>query len=459
MKYSEQESVTLEFKREIPKNEQIIKSIIGFCNQKGGRLILGIENDGTIIGVEESRVQEMLEFLEKAILEASHPPIVTQIYSQRIFDKVVLVLEVSEGMNKPYFLKKDWLEKGTFIRLGRSTLRATSDLIEELKWFSRGISFDCMPVYQASESDLDIEKFEFFLSTRKSAQQSAEIKGFSTRDAMISYRVMVQDHNHYFPTVCGILLFGKNPQYFFPEARAVCNHFSGISVGNEVIASQECLGTLDNQFRMANNFIVRQLHHSWKIVGVLRTEELEIPKEAVREILMNAIIHRNYHIAGPNKIAIFDNRVEIFSQGSFPGPIGKNLKAGFTCLRNSAICKILREMGLIENFGLGFILTFAGYEKAGIKSPEIIEGENFIKCILPRKTPENMHARSGMDKDFLAILNLFDTINEVSVADLIQHLHLSRPTATRRLARLSAEGSIKKIGSGRGVRYVKNLKK
>lgn len=455
MKYPEKESSELEFKREIPKNEQIIKSIIGFCNQKGGKLILGVQDDGTIVGIDESKIQEILEYLEKAILEASHPPIITRIYSQRSLDKIVLIIEVAEGMNKPYFLKKDGPEKGVYIRLGRSTLRANAELIEELKWDSRGIPFDTMPVYQAREDDLDLEKFQNFLKTRKSAQADSTTY-LSLHDAMVAYRVMIKDLNNHYPTVCGILLFGKNPQYFFPEARIMCNYFAGIQLGGEVIASQECLGTLDAQFGMANNFVIRNLYHSWKIVGVQREEKLEIPPEAIREIIMNAVIHRNYHTSGPNKIAIFDNRVEIFSQGSFAGPIGKNLRSGFTYLRNSAICKIFREMGLVENFGLGFITTFASYERAELKEPEILEGENFIKCILPRRTPHNLRPRIIHDnEETSAILNLFITTQEIAVSDLMKNLHMTRPTATRKLTELVAQGVIKKKGMGRGTRYVK----
>ena len=131
MKYPKQESSTIEFKQELPKNEQIIKTVIGFCNQKGGKLIVGVKNDGTITGLDEEKIQTVLEFLDKAIFEASSPPIIPKIYAQNIGKKTILIIEVSSGMNKPYFIKSKGLEKGTYVRLGRSTLRATSDMIEE----------------------------------------------------------------------------------------------------------------------------------------------------------------------------------------------------------------------------------------------------------------------------------------------------------------------------------------
>ena len=158
MKYPEPESHTLEFKSTLPKNDQIIKTVIGFCNQAGGRLILGVGNDGKIIGIEEDEAMKLMEWLEYTIYQTTAPPIIPKILLQRIGDKLILVLRVSSGMNKPYFRKSEGLEKGTYVRIGRSTLRASSDMIEELRWQGRGISYDVMPIYQATLDDLDSNK-------------------------------------------------------------------------------------------------------------------------------------------------------------------------------------------------------------------------------------------------------------------------------------------------------------
>ena len=109
----------------------------------------------------------LMEYVNKSIFEACHPPILPAVYSQRLEDKTLLIIEVSSGMNKPYFLKSEGLEKGTFIRLGPSTVRATAEMIEELKWHSIGRSFDTMPVYRAKEEDLDEKKTLHFLNERK----------------------------------------------------------------------------------------------------------------------------------------------------------------------------------------------------------------------------------------------------------------------------------------------------
>ena len=119
MKFPEQESATLEFKRELPKNDQIIKTIIGFCNQHGGRLIVGVDNDGTIVGLPEEKVQGVLEYLEAAIFQACHPTIIPLIYAQRLGEKTILIIEVSGGMNKPYYIKSEGMEKGDLYSFGK----------------------------------------------------------------------------------------------------------------------------------------------------------------------------------------------------------------------------------------------------------------------------------------------------------------------------------------------------
>lgn len=448
MKYPGAESSTLEFKRTLPENDQIIKTIIGFCNRDGGRLIVGVQPDGTITGVPEEEIQKVMEYANKSIFEASSPPIIAGFHSQRIGDKTLLIIEVSSGMNKPYYRKSEGLDKGTYIRLGHSTVRATADMIEELKWQSRGRTFDMMPVYHGKEEDLDKKKILEFIRLRK----SSKVKTLS-HEILSSYNLMTEEHASRYPTVGGILLFGKEPQKFFFEAMILCTHFSGTG-GRKAIASIDCAGTLFEQFDQAYAFIISRLNRSFSIDGPKRQEKLEVPESAIREILLNALVHRNYHINGPTKIAIYDNRIEIFSPGVFPGPLDtQNLKMGLTYIRNNIICKIFREAGYIEKLGSGFITLFESYEKRHLYPPEVIEGENFIKCILPRKSfPSKPYREKDETQKILA---LFELTEEIAISDVMKALKLSRPTAGRRLAQLTEKGILEQIGQSKATRYRK----
>jgi ATP-dependent DNA helicase RecG len=440
MQYPGVESSTLEFKKELPKNDQIIKTIIGFCNQHGGRLVVGVSNDGTICGIPEEQAAHAIEQLSKAIYEASAPPILPLVYTQRIGDNTILVIEVSAGTNKPYFKKSEGLDQGTYVRLGPTTLRANADLIEELKWQMRGKSYDFLPVYQTTDIDLNDQEIKQFIQSRENRKLEPV-----TKDLLFSYYLIAQEHAQTYATVAGILMFGKRPQYYLPEAFIICTHFKGVE-GREAIATIDCTGTLFEQFHTAMNFIVSRLSRSFTIKARKREETLEIPEKAIREVLLNAIVHRNYHLKSPVKIAIFNDRIEFFSPGTLPGPLNlQNLKSGISYIRNIAICKVFREAHYMEKLGSGFLTLFHSYEERNLKTPVVIEGENFVKCILPRTFSETS------DED--PILQLFHVGSKITVSDVVKHLKLSRTTAGRRLNALVHSRKIQKIGKGRGAGY------
>lgn len=445
LRYPESESVLLEFKREVPKNEQIIKTVIGFCNRKGGKLIIGVDDDRTIVGLAEDQINKLLESLDHSIYEACYPPIIPLISTQVFEDKTVLIISVSPGMSKPYFRKSEGIEKGTYIRIGRSTVHATSSMIEELKWQSHRIDFEKLPVYNASLESLDNQLIQDFLNHRKN-QASAKV----SLDVLRSYFLVVEEHSEFFPTYAGLLNFGKTPQFFLSEAMIIVSHFRGIE-GREAIASIDCEGTLLNQFQQAHHFILSRLSKSFSIKGAVRDDKLEIPEVALREALLNLLIHRNYHIQAPSKISIYDDRLEFFSPGDFSGPIEQDqLLTGLTYLRNPAICRIFREIGLVEKMGTGFINIFKSYEVWGLETPQIIEGANFIKCILPRGPAKSAKSNDLGEED---ILTLFYSQTEITAQDVMNKFSISRATAQRWLNALIKKKLIKRIGKTRNLKY------
>lgn len=447
MRYPESESALLEFKREIPKNDQIIKTIIGFCNQKGGKLILGVNNDRTIIGLPEDEINQLLESLDHSIFVACHPPIIPLISTQLFGDKTVLIISVSQGMHKPYFRKSEGRNKGTYVRVGRSTVQATPEMIEELMWQSQRIDFEKLPVHHANPDALDTQLIQQFLDNRKN-QGSANV----TRDVLRSYSLEVEEHGKFFPTYAGILLFGKEPQFYLSEAMVIVSHFRGIE-GRDSLASIDCEGTLLNQFHQAQHFVINRLSKSFSITGLIREEKLEIPELAFREALMNMLIHRNYHTSAPSKISIYDDRIELFSPGAFLGPIEQDqLLKGVTYLRNPAICKIFRELGLVEKMGTGFINIFKSYEKWGLDKPQIIEGANFVKCILPRPGAQGGSVSKGEQTEDV-ILSMFYSHQEITVNDVMTKFGISRATAQRWLNVLIFTHKIERIGKTRNITY------
>jgi ATP-dependent DNA helicase RecG len=176
---------------------------------------------------------------------------------------------------------------------------------------------------------------------------------------------------------------------------------------------------------------------------------LEIPPIAIREALLNAIVHRNYHLMAPTKIAIYENRIKIFSPGQFPGPLDlNNLRAGITYIRNPVICKIFREAGYVEKIGSGLIAIFDSYQKQKLEDPQLIEGENYVKCILPRVEKQK---KSMNDSE--RILALFKLCPEITLDQIQNELSISRTTATRRIGELIRLGKVVRIGKTRSTRF------
>lgn len=448
MHYPEPESSTLEFKEALPKNNQIVKTVVGFCNQNGGKIIIGVKDNGLIIGMSDEEAQNAMEYLDKLIFEATAPPIIPRIYTQLIGDKTILIIEVSPGMNRPYYVREGTHAKDVYVRLGRSTLLAKPDMIEELKWQSRGLTYDTMALYHSKEKDLDESAIKHFFEERKSAKK---LPG-NMQEALMAYNALACEHGQYYPTVAGMLMFGKDPNHELSEAFIICTRFAGIS-GRDVLATRDCVGTLKQQYIEAFHFIVSQLNRSFTIKGPQRDEQLEIPEEAIREALLNALVHRNYYIPAPIQISIFDNRVEIFSPGNFPGPLNAtNLRMGFTFIRNPAIARFFREMGYVEKLGSGLNTIFESYERRGLTEPEIFENDGFVKCVLPRPLPGKKTVHIEID-EVKAILSLFEKATDVSMSDIVTLTQIPRSTAGRKVALLVKDGVLKQTGTGRNTRY------
>ncbi len=444
------ESQSIEYKSDFPQNQHIIKTIVAFTNGFGGRLIIGVDNRKKIIGVAQSILQEKMEYLHKMIYESVTPNIMPQIYSQQIENKYLLIIEVVRGIQKPYFITSKGIKDGTYIRAGRSTLHADENTIRELEWLGRGVFLDETPQYFTSLKDLDVSKVESFLKSRKFSKDK-----FSNEQLLQSYGLIYKDNTQSYLTIAGNLLFGKSPNRYLPESFILCSNFKGTS-GRNAIASIVCNGNLFEQLDKSYQFIIDNLSKSYTIKGTRRIEKLEIPELAIREALINAIVHRNYFIAGPIKIAIYTDRLEIFSPGGFPGPIDvSNLGNGVTYIRNHAISKVLFELGIIEKLGSGFVTIFAEYKKSQLENPIIIDGGNYIKCILPRtvakiaKDQEVDYENASTRK----IKELFLKKDNWSISQIVSETSIPRSSAALILKHLVLGKQIVLRGRGPAARY------
>lgn len=451
MEYPDFESSTLEFKEKIPTKDQILKTVIAFCNLHGGRILIGISDARKVVGVDEAEVEKWMEFLDKNIYESCSPPIVPDIHTQRIGGKIILNVGVSMGMQKPYFLKSLGLSKGVYIRLGRSTVRADYETIEDLNRQARRIAYDCTVIYNAKVEEINPDLFQKFLQSRRLGANGNQ---FLT--SLKAYHAVGEDQSKQYPTIGGLLLFNANPQQWFPEAFIICSVFSN-HTERKVVATRDSTGSLFEQFESAFDFITSFLNKSFEVKGKRRLEKFEIPLVALREALLNAVVHRNYSVSGPIKVAIYPNQIEIFSPGVFPGPIDvTKLTSGITYIRNTAIAKVFREAGYVEKLGSGFITMFRTYQEMNLKPPLIVEGENFVKCILPREILKSNS--TGIDDGSEQILRLFLENDSISINDVVTKVGFSKATAGRKLRALENKKQLTRKGKGPATLYVQSSK-
>ncbi len=169
----------------------------------------------------------------------------------------------------------------------------------------------------------------------------------------------------------------------------------------------------------------------------------------MREAIINALIHRKYSIPGATKIALYDDRLEIFNPGCFPGLVDiNNLGDGTTYLRNPTIALIAHKMGLVEKLGSGIRLIFDSCKKIRLKKPIYSEEGDFVKITFCFQHEKNVE-KSDEDN----ILELAKIKNEITIGDIINQLSISRNTATRKINVLIKQNKIARIGKGPSTKF------
>lgn len=442
MIYPERESKHLEFKSELPSFNVLIKTCVAFANGIGGEIIIGIE-DGTrkVFGVSDNTKERIYESFPNALYDSTEPGLVPQIYEKLIGEVSVMAIKVAPTNRKPCFIKSKGIPDGVYCRVGPHTRKGTQDYIEELMRDARHIYYDSEAVH-ADKTILDKQLLKDFY----------KLSTISTKrllnDKILTY--VAGNHEELAPTIVACLFFSKEPSQYIPEAEIICTRFSGIE-GRDIIQTESITGNLLEQAEISLNLVKKWLTINYKLVGARLNAKTIIPEAAIREAINNALLHRKYNIPGAIKIAIYDNRLEIFSPGQFPGLVDINhLGDGTTYLRNPTIIRIARHFGLVERLGSGIQLIYSSCKKAGIKKPMYFEDGDFVKIVFmfePDTSSTNTQGES--------IIQLFNFKTEILISDVMKHLNVSRNTATRYLNSLIESGQIYRVGKGPSVRYLK----
>jgi predicted HTH transcriptional regulator len=428
------EGKTLEYKRDLSSPDGLLKTLVAFANTAGGVLAIGIE-DGTrrVVGVPDVLAAE--ERLASIIADSIRPRLVPDIEIVPWRRLQVLVVQVYPSAARPHYLERLGPEAGVFVRVGSTNRRADAAQIEEMRRFGLLESFDEQPIPELNSEALDFRvASELFAPVRKLSPS-----------AFRTLRVTTKYQGREVPTVGGFLLFGRDRFDRFPDSWVLAGRFAGTD-RVRILDSTEIRNYLPQAAERAVAFVQKHLSREAVIAGPRRVDRWTVPLVALREAIINAIVHADYAERGaPIRVAVFDDRVEVENPGILPSGLTiEDIRKGVSKLRNRVIGRVFHELGLIEQWGSGIQRMTTACQEAGLPSPLLEEVGTHFRVVLSA-------TRTGpirLDEKDQAILNLLEDGQGHSTAQIAKTVSLS-PRATRtRLADLVRRGLVIEIGSG-----------
>jgi ATP-dependent DNA helicase RecG len=428
------EGKTLEFKRELSAPDGALKTIVAFANTAGGILLVGVE-DRThhVRGIREPL--DLEERLANLISDLIAPRLVPEIEILPWRRTQVLAVRVFPSPSRPHYLKREGEASGVYVRVGSTNRRADTDLIDELRRFTRGEAFDEQPM-----PGLDSEALDF----RAASESFAPVRTLSRRD-LETLRLLTAHQGRLVPTIGGILLFGKNREREFPDAWIQAGRFAGHD-RSRIIDHVEIHALPVRAVEEAIAFVTKHSVHGAEIGAVRRVERWSVPPVAVREAVINAVVHADYAQRGaPIRVAMFDDRLEVEDPGLLPfGLTIEDLPQGVSKLRNRVIGRVFHALGLIEQWGSGIQRMAGACHEAGLAAPVFEELATRFRVTISTARG----ARPARDKTDEAILASLPGSAGLLTNEIARAIGLSSRATRTRLARLVDRGLVREIGTG-----------
>ena len=371
------EGYHLEFKLEEENNEDFAKTIVCFANTDGGKILIGVDDTGNIIGVSD--IDKVMLRMDDIALNRCEPPVIIFQESINFDGKNVVIVNVEKGKQRPYRTKSGHY----YIRSSNRCRQATKEELLRLFQSTKSLFYDEIPINNSKLTDLDISSFKFFLRKYLNIETNNE-------ENIINYlcNFHLLEKESLTPTFTGILFFANNPQNFVSESRIVCANIEGIDISQTDLETKNLTGKISDLINNIEDFFKLVLSNKHKIKDFQPESEFEIPMTALREAIVNAIAHRDYTINAPIRVLIFTNRVEIHSPGRLPNTVTvESIKVGGShVLRNPTIYNMLLKMKMVTDLGSGVrrIIKLVKEHLNEDVGFENTENEFVIK--IPRKT-------------------------------------------------------------------------
>lgn len=425
------ETENIEFKSQF--TEELYKEVIAFANTDGGVVYIGIDNNGNAVGIEN--LDENYTRITNGIRDAVMPD-VTMFVKYTIQENRVIRITVGEGSYKPYYLKSKGLKpNGVFVRQGTSSVSASPEQIRAMIKESDGDTFEGM---RSMEQDL----------TFNSA--SAAFRRYNIEFSKEKYRALgitTQADGLY-----------SNLALIISDQ---CAHTTKIAVfadteNTEFRDSREFGGSIFEQLDGAFTYLTLCNKTVATFKGLERIERVDYPEEALREALLNALVHRDYSFSGSIIINVNDKEMEFISLGGLlPGLSTEDIRSGISQPRNKCLADIFHRLRLIESYGTGIRRIYNLYASCPEK-PRIEVTPNTFRIILPNmnRTTDNADT-AKLTTQMQMILDYIESNGQITELEIQELLELKKTRAYMLAKQMRDMGLIRAAGRGNNKKYVK----
>ena len=424
------ESKNIELKLQF--TPEIKKTVAAFANSGGGVIYIGVADDGEICPVEN--IDEVLLKITNSIRDGILPDITMFVTYETTADRVIKVL-VSEGANKPYYLADRGLKpSGVYVRQGSSSSPASYECIRQMIKATDGDKFELM---RSLNGELHFSHASEEFKNRSIEFNESQLKtlGLKTQEGVF--------------TNLGLLLSDECTH----TIKAAC--FEGTDKG-VFKDRREFTGSLLKQLRDAFDYInlFNRLHARFE--GIDRIEDRDYPESAIREALLNAIVHREYSFSGSTLINIYDNRIEFVSLGGLvPGLSYEDILLGVSQTRNEKLAAIFYRLRLIEAYGMGLRQILNNYKNCSLK-PQIKVTDGAFLIELPNMNYDNPRTKPvERDRNIQheKITEYIKQNGSISRSEIENLLGIKQTRAIKIIAEMLNQGLISATGRGKGKRY------
>ncbi|MBU4190094.1 MAG: putative DNA binding domain-containing protein [Candidatus Thermoplasmatota archaeon] len=434
----EGETHKIEFKESI---EGIDREMVAFANLSGGRIIIGVSDDGAIKGI---RVTNKFKSQIQDIANNCEPTIKIRLEEF----KSTLIVHVLEGREKPYMCKK-----GFFIRMGPNSQKLTRNEILKFAIHEGRVRYDeqINPKFNFKE-DFDEKGFLSFL---KRAGITANLP---FENILVNMNLAEKERKKYCFKNLVSLFFSKNIRKFNSSAYTTCILFKGKN-RSHIIDRKDFDGNLIEQVEDAVKFVEKNALMTYQIKGLVRKEISQYPIDAVREGIVNAVMHRDYFETGSNVfVYIYDEFIEIVNPGGLFG-IKKEQLGKICARRNELIADLFKTVGFVEKAGTGIQRMKDAMRKAGLKEPKIDVSENFFTITFYGHKKRELEEISlgeetlGLNERQKRAIAFVKEKGKITNKDYQKLNKVHRNTATKDLEPLVKLRMLKRKGHGRGSYY------